>query len=278
MKWPNRWIAGALGYIAAPVAFLYLARWGVAVAWLLAIFGAAVLAQQLAPDFATPVLIVLALGSAWHAFSIATKMRSAQTGSDRPRYSRWWALICFIALPLIVLFGLRAFVLDFYRATSNSMEPTIPQGHVFFVKTFGSGNYKLFGRPLMQTTQKPAVGRGEVWAFEYPKSPEQLFVFRVVGLPGDRIEVRDHKLIINGQSAADSVTEDTAPRERIGAFRYTLKIDADRPDLSGFSGLTVPAGSYFVMGDHRSNALDSRYWGTVPERNLVGRVLGRDGG
>jgi signal peptidase I len=144
-----------------------------------------------------------------------------------------------------------------------------------------------------------APSRGDVMVFRYPEDPTLDYIKRVVGLPGDRVEYRDKRLIINGQPVLLRQIEDYVAPERAQVSRRYLEtldgtehpilIEADAPayvpqvrsfprsgncnyNMSGLA-CTVPPGHYFVMGDNRDNSSDSRVWGFVPDRNIVGKAF-----
>ncbi len=122
------------------------------------------------------------------------------------------------------------------------------------------GNLRVGDHMLVdKTSQYRDLKRGDIVAFKYPVDPHQTFVKRVIGLPGDHIRMVDKQVIRNGHALVEPYTQHVDP-----------SIDPRRDD---FAEITVPADSYFMMGDNRDNSLDSRYWGFVPRKNLVGTPL-----
>jgi len=126
--------------------------------------------------------------------------------------------------------------------------------------------------------------RGDVVVFRYPEDPTVDFIKRVVGLPGDRIGYFDKVLYVNGKEVARDpegryvgvgagVGMSGAERymEQLGDVRHDILLEPGRPPDNG--EIVVPPGQYFVMGDNRDNSKDSRYWGTMPEQNLVGKAF-----
>lgn len=187
---------------------------------------------------------------------------------------------------ILAVLVIRSFLAEPFRIPSSSMMPTLLIGDFILVNKFAYGirlpvsNHKLL-----------AVGeprRGDVVVFRFPQDPRIDYIKRVVGLPGDRVSYRDKIVYVNDQAV---------PQEQIGAYRgegagaemtgSVLKterlFDAEHQILqrrsgSGFYPLhegpwTVPAGHYFVLGDNRDNSQDSRFWGFVPEENLVGKAF-----
>src|SRR5205823_5079421 len=128
------------------------------------------------------------------------------------------------------------------------------------------------------------VDRGDIIAFRYPEHPEQTFVKRLIGMPGDRIRLVDKQVIRNGRRLVESYARHTGPTRdpyrddfpsvppsRASMRRVRAQEMFDHHVVNG--ELIVPAGALFVMGDNRDNSLDSRYWGFVPSENVVGRPL-----
>ncbi|MDH5256572.1 MAG: signal peptidase I, partial [Gammaproteobacteria bacterium] len=127
--------------------------------------------------------------------------------------------------------------------------------------------------------------RGDVVVFRFPKDPSVDYIKRVIGLPGDRIAYRAKNLYVNGKRIESSLTgpytetKDGMPipganklSEKISdTVNHDILIDSTRPSYNG--EWIVPEDNYFVMGDNRDNSNDSRYWGTVPEENLVGQAF-----
>ncbi len=183
---------------------------------------------------------------------------------------------------LLVVVVLRSFVAEPFRIPSGSMMPTLEVGDFILVNKFAYG-VRL---PVVRTKIIPGSEpkRGDVIVFKYPKQPEVDYIKRVIGLPGDRIRYENKQLTINGQ---------VIPQEKLGIYpgdgangrdvgALLMREDLlgvvheilQRPGAVGPEGeFTVPAGKYFVMGDNRDNSNDSRYWGFVPEENLVGRAM-----
>jgi len=180
---------------------------------------------------------------------------------------------------VLVVFLLRSFVVEPFRIPSGSMLPSLHIGDFILVNKFSYG----IRLPVLHN-KIAAVGgpaRGDVMVFRYPQDPALNFVKRVVGLPGDVVTYRDKQLIINGQAAARAGDGafPFSPRGREGA-RYVETIDDSAhvividPAVRGRDmQVTVPAGSYFVMGDNRDHSNDSRYWRFVPEDHVVGRAF-----
>ncbi|MEX0900194.1 MAG: signal peptidase I [Gammaproteobacteria bacterium] len=181
--------------------------------------------------------------------------------------------------PLIVIvLVLRSFVGEPFRIPSGSMLPTLLVGDFILVNKFAYG----LRLPVVDTKilDLGAPQRGDVVVFRYPQDPSVDFIKRVVGLPGDRVSYRDKQLFINGEAVPQAFTGPYGayPVHAIQVRTETLSHDGHQvlvmpgreTEALEFS---VPEGEYFVMGDNRDNSNDSREWGTVPERNLVGRAV-----
>jgi len=188
----------------------------------------------------------------------------------------------FPVLLLILLF--RSFLAEPFKIPSGSMMPTLLVGDFILVNKFAYG----LRLPVLNTKILP-VGeprRGDVFVFRYPENPKEDYIKRVIGLPGDEITYRNKTLYINGKEIPESYlgpyTGPSEPsRSMAGAQVKVEQLDGighrimELPQLQiGHEGSwKVPDGYYFAMGDNRDNSLDSRFWGFVPEANLVGKAL-----
>jgi signal peptidase I len=210
----------------------------------------------------------------------------------------WWLDWTAGLFPVIIaVFVLRSFLFEPFKIPSGSMIPTLLVGDLILVNKFTYG----LRLPVINTklTDGTPPKRGDVMVFRYPPKPSLDYIKRVVGLPGDEVAYLNKRLTINGQPVARNALPDyfdeDAMRyfkqfdEQLGERRHRLLNDDDRPafiagieDFPGkencrysVEGVTcrVPAGHYFMMGDNRDNSLDSRYWGFVPDRNIVGRAF-----
>lgn len=185
---------------------------------------------------------------------------------------------------ILAVLVLRAFIAEPFRIPSGSMMPTLLVGDFILVNKFD------YGIRLPVTHQKIfSIGephRGDVVVFRYPKDPSVDYIKRIIGVPGDKIVYRDKKLIINGKPMPQEwLGRYTGPEHALssagaGDTLYMEQLDDVRHDiLLNSTGLSrdgvyeVPKGHYFVMGDNRDNSNDSRYWGDVPEQNLVGKAM-----
>ena len=221
----------------------------------------------------------------------------------------WWLDWTAGLFPVIaVVFVLRSFLFEPFKIPSGSMIPTLWVGDLILVNKFHYG-VRLPVINLKITDGNP-VERGDVMVFRYPPKPNLDYIKRVIGLPGDEVAYLNKQLTINGQPVPktplpDFFEEDSLryikqfeeriplgdkPDASVTSVRlHRLLNDADRPafvpgaddfmfkDNCRYTveGVTckVPAGHYFMMGDNRDNSLDSRYWGFVPEKNIVGKAF-----
>ncbi|MDX1811789.1 MAG: signal peptidase I [Gammaproteobacteria bacterium] len=188
----------------------------------------------------------------------------------------------FFPVILIVLL-LRSFLVEPFRIPSGSMIPTLKVGDFILVNKFAYGI-----RLPVTDTKVLGIGephRGDVAVFRYPKDPSVDYIKRVIGLPGDRISYRNKTLYINGKRISTSrvgpytETKDGLPipgANRINEqltpeIKHDILLESMKPTFNG--EWIVPEGHYFMMGDNRDNSNDSRYWGFVPEANLVGKAF-----
>lgn len=179
---------------------------------------------------------------------------------------------------LLVLFilGVRTFAYEPYSIPAASMKPTLEVGDKIIVSKMGYGNYDLFGKDILTTSVTAEVNRGDVIVFDYPRNPDVQYIKRIIGLPDDHIKIADGTLYIN-QKPVETIkhSEDNDLfyfTEQLGDTSHQiarLKQNKRTADMD----LTVPEQAYFVMGDNRDNSNDSRYWGFVPEANLVGKLV-----
>jgi signal peptidase I len=112
------------------------------------------------------------------------------------------------------------------------------------------------------------IKRGDVLVFKYPEQPDRDFIKRVIGLPGETLEVRQKKVYIDGDPIDEPYTHFLTPASG-SAFHEETSFDVREQ----YGPVTVPAGHYFMMGDNRDNSQDSRYWGFLPGENIKGRAL-----
>jgi signal peptidase I len=217
---------------------------------------------------------------------------------DRLLMQPWWLDWTAGLFPVILfIFILRSFLFEPFKIPSGSMIPTLWVGDLILVNKFHYGirlpvaNIKL--------TQGTPVARGDVMVFRYPPKPSMDYIKRVVGIPGDEVAYLNKKLTLNGQVVAtDAMPEffdESVMRyfkqfsEKLGDKPHPLIVDDERPSyIPGVEEFPfrqnckytvegvickVPPGHYFMMGDNRDNSLDSRYWGFVPDANIVGRAF-----
>ncbi len=210
----------------------------------------------------------------------------------------WWLDWTAGLFPVIVVvFLLRSFLFEPFKIPSGSMIPTLLINDLILVNKFHYGvrlpviNTKVFDNHNPE--------RGDVMVFRYPPKPSLDYIKRVVGVPGDEVAYLNKSLTINGKPVSkaplpDFFDEDSMRyakqfEEALGGRNHRLLNDDDRPAfIQGASDFQfrqncryssegvickVPEGHYFMMGDNRDNSLDSRYWGFVPEKNIVGKAF-----
>lgn len=199
------------------------------------------------------------------------------------RHSGWpEALQSLVGTVTIALFVV-TFIVQAFQIPSESMENTLLIGDYLLVDKLHFGGNGLAG--LFLPYRK--VKRGDIIVFHYPVHPSEHFVKRVVGLPGDRIRLVHRKVYVNGapieepyvhfsrphDGGSDSLFRDDFPRLDRPVAGLNSNWWREMQNLVDDGELIVPAGNYFVMGDNRDDSLDSRYWGFVPAKNIVGRPL-----
>ncbi len=218
---------------------------------------------------------------------------------DKLLMQPWWLDWTAGLFPVIlIVFLLRSFLFEPFKIPSGSMIPTLLVGDLILVNKFHYGvRLPVINKKIIDNN---AVQRGDVMVFRYPLDPRQDYIKRVVGIPGDEVAFLNQKLSINGQPVAmvsqgeyfDSDSLGYAPRysEKLGSVEHSILVSPGRqayygPDPKSFpfaqncrysaEGVVckVPPGHYFMMGDNRDNSQDSRYWGFVPDENIVGRAF-----
>ncbi len=234
-------------------------------------------------DFQAMMLIALVVsGLVWAVDHwVYAPRRRTEEGEDASQpvlveYAR-----SFFPIILIVLV-LRSFVAEPFRIPSGSMLPTLQVGDFILVNKFAYGiRLPLFGVKVVDIGEPR---RGDVVVFRYPKDPSVDYIKRIVGLPGDTIRYENKTVYINGKPAEQRslgiytamgeglrVSGASLRMERLGEIEHRILIQTSRRFAEG--EFVVPEGHYFVMGDNRDNSNDSRFWGTVPEENLVGKAF-----
>ncbi|OQW89750.1 MAG: signal peptidase I [Rhodoferax ferrireducens] len=210
----------------------------------------------------------------------------------------WWLDWTAGLFPVIIgVFILRSFLFEPFKIPSGSMIPTLLVGDLILVNKFEYG----LRLPVLNTkiTEGNTPQRGDVMVFRYPPKPSLDYIKRVVGVPGDEVAYLNKRLTINGKALPTDALpeffdEDTMRyfkqfEEDMGTAKHRVLNDDSRPAFVpgadefqfkqncqySVEGVVckVPAGHFFMMGDNRDNSLDSRYWGFVPEKNIVGKAF-----
>ena len=218
----------------------------------------------------------------------AEALRSASSEFDVNEYERIkreptlveYARSFFPVILLVLI--LRSFLMEPFRIPSGSMMPTLLVGDFIMVNKFSYGLRLPVSHHKLLDIGEPE--RGDVAVFRYPKDPSIDYIKRVVGLPGDVIGYANKQLYINGEPAPQellytyegvgagfNMTGNHFVSEQIGELNHHILVDPNKPSQMG--ELTVPEGQYFVLGDNRDNSNESRFWGFVPEENLVGKAV-----
>ncbi|MDD3517639.1 MAG: signal peptidase I [Chromatiales bacterium] len=224
------------------------------------------------------VLGTLITGLVW-ALDVFWWRRRDEKRSREPWYVEYAR--SFFPVFLIVLL-LRSFVVEPFRIPSGSMMPTLLVGDFILVSKFSYGIRLPVVNVKVLNTGEPR--RGDVMVFRYPRNPKEDYIKRVVGLPGDRVGYYNKQLYINGErvereavgvyqgfGSGEGMSGAQLALEQLGDVRHQVLIMPERGSVEG--EIVVPEGHYFVLGDNRDNSNDSRFWGMVPEENLVGRAF-----
>lgn len=212
----------------------------------------------------------------------------------------WWLDWTAGLFPVIVaVFVLRSFLFEPFKIPSGSMIPTLLVNDLILVNKFHYGIRLPVIFTKVWDNNEPQ--RGDVMVFRYPPKPSLDYIKRVVGVPGDEVAYLNKSLTVNGQPVPKKALPDFFDEDALryakqfeettadGSRNYRILNDADRPafvqatddfpyrDNCRYSSegvvCKVPQGHYFMMGDNRDNSLDSRYWGFVPEKNIVGKAF-----
>ncbi len=200
--------------------------------------------------------------------------------------------------PVIALvFVLRSFLFEPFKIPSSSMVPTLLVGDLILVNKYTYGiRLPVINKKIIEVNDPK---RGDVMVFKYPEDMSLDYIKRVVGVPGDKIAYKNKRLTINGEAVSYAPLPDYLDEGRLSysqqwsenlkGVAHRILNDEGAPafssnernfpqhELCTFNGgdfaCTVPPGNYFMMGDNRDNSLDSRYWGFVPDENIVGKAF-----
>ncbi len=212
---------------------------------------------------------VVYLGSIWDAQRLAARSTSQPSAVTKTRRSvvSWLMVLTSVPYTLCLGFSLRADVVEPFYIPSSSMEPTLMKGDRFLASK-GDMATRVFEH-------------GDLIVFRVPDNPQQRWVKRIVGLPGDTVEMRHGELLVNGTALKrEAITDDAQPEEQEqaqpfyetnGERRYQVLI-GQADENADFAVTTVPDDEFFVLGDHRGKSHDSRQFGLVTRANIVGVV------
>lgn len=260
---------GFLALFVSPIAFLYLSRGRLALIYLFAL-----VASGIGDYFLESHYGISGLGLVLVVVAIFYSLRLVNAGvaiEKRRFYNYWWGALSIPLLILLVIFSVRSFLYEPFSIPSESMSPNLNQGDHVLIKKNGYGTYGTWGLNLINT-KKPRVNpqAGELFVL-YPPNESRVFVERIIGVPGDKISLDGPTLTINGDVVSKSVGSELFT-ESVGESVYTVKYLGEPFRYKNYEAF-VPSGHYFVMGDNRNNSLDGRFWGFVPEENIVGKVV-----
>lgn len=189
-----------------------------------------------------------------------------------------WAKSVQLAIVLFLL--VRAFLVEAFKIPSGSMEGTLLVGDFLLVNKLVYGAEVPLLEKRLPAVRAPALG--DVVVFQWPEDPSKHFVKRLVGLPGDTLEMRAGALWRNGVEAVEPFAQRSLPLREASSdeFRWqrdyltdTASVRGYNPKRNDWGPLAVPTAHYFVLGDNRDNSLDSRYWGFVPDSLMRGSPL-----
>ena len=197
-------------------------------------------------------------------------MAGDRTGEMRPRAEyrkstlrEYFESLC---VAVVLAFLVRTFIVQAFKIPTGSMEPNLLVGDHLLVNKFKFA-------PTLTSVEKMVlpideIKRGDVIVFKYPEDPERDFIKRVIGLPGETIELRNKKVHINGKPLDEPYAHFLFPPDEEGQ-----PADANFDVRRQYGPVTVPAEHYFMMGDNRDNSQDSRYWGFVKREKIRGKAF-----
>lgn len=224
------------------------------------------------------LLLVLLTGGTWAAYVWIIRPKQGEEAVEPVvvEYARaFFPVILFVFL-------LRSFLVEPFHIPTGSMLPGLMPGDYILVNKYSYG----IRLPVVNIKVLPVgeVKRGDVVVFRYPEDPSTNYIKRAIGLPGDRVVYVDKTLYINGKrmeqygAAPEMMRDDSGRLNRMRRLTENLdgvehNIYIDPVSESRYLERVVPEGHYFVMGDNRDRSHDSRYWGFVPDENLLGRAF-----
>lgn len=223
----------------------------------------------------------------------------SQTPSTPPKSKKKWIIenVTSLGLALLLVLTIRSSVIEAFKIPSGSMIPTLLIGDHIFVNKFAYG-FKvpfsdLFSNNPVHVIQRDPPRRGDIIVFVYPKDESLYYIKRVVGVPGDSIEIRNKVVYINGTEVAreplpspegDQIFKDLDDpkysrnnlelyHEKLDSSDHVIMVDRNNFLGESFGPISVPPESLFVMGDNRDFSNDSRFWGFVPYKNVKGKAI-----
>jgi signal peptidase I len=168
-----------------------------------------------------------------------------------------------IVVAVILALFIRTFVVQAFKIPTGSMEPNLLVGdHLLVNKFVFAPAATAFERMILP--MRP-IRRGDIIVFKFPEEPERDFIKRVIGLPGDVVELRNRQVTINGQPIEEAYAHYLFPVSDGESESHDVR--------AKYGPVTVPVNHYFMMGDNRDNSQDSRYWGFLPAHYVKGRAL-----
>lgn len=187
---------------------------------------------------------------------------TAENAKSASRPSAWRENVEAIVIAVVLALLIRTFGVQAFKIPSGSMLETLQIGDHILVNKLAYGlKIPFFGKPLVGESMP---GRGDVVVFAYPEDPRKDFIKRVVGVAGDRLEIRDKQLYRNGSPV---------PQEPYAVFKDPTFYRRELSPRDNMGPVTVPEGMLFTMGDNRDNSHDSRFWGYVDVRAVKGRAF-----
>lgn len=232
-------------------------------------------------DFSGILAIATAVaGAIWLVDHVYFRPRRLQKGIEAEPKLTEYARSFFPIL--LIVFVLRSFIIEPFRIPTGSMRPSLLEGDFILVNKFTYGvRLPLIGKKIFSLNEPK---QGDVLVFRYPNNPQVDFIKRVIGVPGDTISYKNKMIYVNGEPLERiflGVTQDNEPSgRRYPVLHYVEKSKVGQHSIYVHSDsgetlkeITVPSGSYFVMGDNRDNSDDSRVWGFVPEELILGKAF-----